>query len=62
VYEELPLPIEVELAKERMLQAQGALESYVQSCTHDIEQHKQLADALRMAINEFLDQLSTLLP
>jgi hypothetical protein len=48
---------EIELAKERVLEAQGQLESYLKSGMLDIEQHQQLADAFRVAIDEFIEKL-----
>jgi hypothetical protein len=58
----MPFPIEVELAKERMLGALEALESYVKSGTLDNELHKQLSDALRVAIDDFIAKLSVAFP
>ncbi|MGD0228422.1 MAG: hypothetical protein ABSF71_39475 [Terriglobia bacterium] len=58
----MPFPVEVERAKERMLEAQGALENYVKSGMLDIERHKQLADALRVAIDEFIAKLAVAFP
>jgi hypothetical protein len=45
-----------------MLEAQGALENYVKSGMLDIERHKQLADALRVAIDEFIAKLAVAFP
>lgn len=57
----MPLPLELEVAKERMLEAQAALAAYVQR-EHPSAEHVQLADALRHAINEFWDTLMRVRP
>lgn len=48
---------EIELAKQRVLEAQGELESYLKNGMLDIEQHQQLADAFRVAIDEFIEEV-----
>jgi hypothetical protein len=48
---------EIELAKQRVLEAQGQLESYIKNGMLDIEQHQQLADAFRVAIDEFIEEV-----
>lgn len=48
----------IELAKRRMLTAQSAFERYIESGIPDIKQHKKLAEALRNAIDEFIEKLS----
>jgi len=58
----MPIPLELEVAKERILEAQAALEAYIQSEHRNSADHVQLADALRHAINDFWDTLMRLLP
>ncbi len=53
----MPLPLDLEFAKQRLLEAQGALEAYLISEEKDIVKHRQLAEALRRAIDDFLNQL-----
>jgi len=55
-------PSKTELAMEKMLQAAAELQSYVQSGDHNPEQQKQLADAVKVAWDEFSDQLAKFLP
>lgn len=52
----------IELAKEKLLQAEAALESHVRSGANDPEQHKQLAVAVKVARGESIDQLASLCP
>ncbi len=53
----MPYPLSLESAKQRLLEAQGALEAYLISEDKSIGSHKQLAEALRAAIDDFLSQL-----
>lgn len=46
----------VELAFEKILQAEGNLQAYAQSGAHDPKQQKELADAVEVAISEFIGQ------
>jgi hypothetical protein len=55
-------PSDSELAKERMLQAEHALEDYFRSSTYNPEEEKQLADAVKVARDEYITQLAALLP
>jgi hypothetical protein len=53
----MPFPIDLEAAKQRLLEAQAGLEAYLVSEDKDILRHKQLAEGLRRAIDDFLNQL-----
>lgn len=58
----MPLPRELGAAKERILEALAALEAYIEGGHRDSAEHKQLAQALRDAINEFWNTLLRLRP
>jgi hypothetical protein len=45
-----------------MIQAESALDSYVQSGVNNPEQRKQLAEALKVSRDEYVDQLERLFP
>lgn len=53
---------QVRLAKEKMLYAERALEDYFRSPMYNPEQEEQLANAVKAARNEFIDQLALLWP
>jgi hypothetical protein len=50
----MPLPPDVQFAEQRMLEAQGALRSYVEREMHDRDQHRALVAALDDAIHEYM--------
>lgn len=58
----MPIPTEIELAREKILQAEDALESYVRCEVYNPKQHKELVDILKIAINELIDKLVVLWP
>ncbi len=53
----MPLPLDLEFAKQRLREAQGALEAYLIFEQKDIVRHKRLAEALRAAIDDYLSRL-----
>lgn len=55
-------PTETKLAMEKMLQAATALEDYFRSGAPDAEKYKELADAVKIAMDEFIGQLTPLCP
>lgn len=56
----MPIAPDVELAKQRMLQAQEALLRYAQASDRDEERHKTLIQELRNATRLFLDRVEQL--
>jgi hypothetical protein len=56
----MPLPLDIELAKQRMLEAGAALRSYVDSDLHDRDLHRQLVEALNEAMTDFVEKVSRL--
>ena len=53
---------EVEQAKSKMVKAQKAFESYLNRGFIDLERHKKLAEALRIAIDDFIETVSAGVP
>jgi hypothetical protein len=53
----MPFPIDLDAAKQRLLEAQAGLEAYLISEDKDILRQRQLAEGLRRAIDDFLSQL-----
>ena len=52
----------IELAKEKMLQAESSLENYFRGPAHTIEFGRQLLDVANAARREYLSQLAVLWP
>ena len=49
---------ELELAKRKSWDAQRAFERYLRRGRVDLEQHKRLAEALRAAVDEYIDKVA----
>ena len=58
----MPYSERTKLVRENMIQAESALDSYVQSGVNNPEQRKQLAEALKVSRDEYVDQLERLFP
>ncbi|MGA2648707.1 MAG: hypothetical protein ABSF15_28825 [Candidatus Sulfotelmatobacter sp.] len=55
-------PDRIEIARKNMVQAEAAVESYLQIGVPNIEQHKQLTDALKVSREEYVDKIERLFP
>ncbi len=53
---------DIEIAREKMLQAEKALEDYLRGSVHDLELAKQLGNAVKVSREEFINKLATLCP
>jgi hypothetical protein len=51
-----------EIAKENLLRAEAALKDYMEQNARHPEQHKQLAEAVKVARDEYVDQFERLFP
>jgi hypothetical protein len=49
-------PTKPELVMEKILQAEAALQAYVQSGEKNPERQKQLTDAVEVAMDKFIEQ------
>ncbi len=58
----MPYQTNIELAKEKMLQAESALEDYLRSTAYDPEQARQLIDAVTVARDEYISEVARLYP
>ena len=56
----MPLPLDVQFAQEKMLQAEGALRAYAAGNERDHSKHQELIEALHTAINEYVDAVASL--
>lgn len=56
----MPIAHEVELAKQKMLQAQEALLKYSETSDRDEERHRKLIQELKNATRLFLDRVEQL--
>jgi hypothetical protein len=50
------LPTKTELAIEKMLQVEAELQAYLQSGEKNPEQQKQLMDAVKVAVDKFIEK------
>jgi hypothetical protein len=53
---------QLELARQKMAQAQDAFDEYIRTGKYTPERGVQLANALKTARNEYVDQLQALCP
>jgi hypothetical protein len=58
----VPHQKDVDLAKEQMRQAEADLDRCVRSGAYNPERHRQLADAVRIARDEFIEQVASMVP
>ncbi len=58
----MPYETNIELAQEKMLQAESALENYFRSAAYDPEQARQLINAETVARDEYIRQVARLYP
>lgn len=52
----------IELAREKLRQAEDALKNYLHGCTYRQEEHKRLVDAVRDAREAYVNELSAQWP
>ena len=50
-------PTRTELVMEKMLQAQAELQTYVQSGEKNPERQEQLTDAVKVAMDKFIEEI-----
>jgi hypothetical protein len=55
-------PDKIELAREKMAQAQDEFDSYLRSAKYIPERGRELADAVKVARDEYVDKLERLFP
>ena len=58
----MPYQNNVELAKEKMRQAEAVLDNYVRSGAYSPELQQQLADAVIITRDEFIEQVASMVP
>ena len=58
----MPYTYKFELARQKMLEADRALNDYLRNCFYSPEQEKRLADSVKAARDEFVDSVASLFP
>lgn len=58
----MPYLTNIELAKEKWVQAESVLENYFRSATHDPNQETQLINAVIVAKHNYINQSALLYP
>lgn len=56
----MPYQTSIEIAKEKMLQAERELENYLDSADYDPEQARQLINAAEVARDEYISEVARL--
>lgn len=60
--EAMPYNYNPDIAKDKMLKAEGALREYFDLCKYDAGKENELTAAVKLAQQEFVDKFETLFP